>query len=211
MKFYLYSLSAYSALTTLVICLFMYRDHRPEPPPKEINYEQVQEINIEGAPSQGPDQATVAIVVYSDFGCPACGQAYQRIQALQNMNPRHVKWVHKSFPMDIAQNAPAARAGLAAHGQGKFWEMAELLYQHHGPIDNAFLEQAAAQLDLDLNTLMGDWLDPQNMATLKAEWEKASERGIDRTPTIFVNGVKLPDHGVETIEDAVAHFLHSRS
>src|SRR5712671_2369158 len=75
--------------------------------------------------------APVEIVLYSDFQCPYCAQFAQPFRELETKGIDGVKTrvQFKNFPLSIHPNALVAhRAAMAAKGQGKFWEMHDLLF-----------------------------------------------------------------------------------
>ncbi|MDB4986778.1 MAG: Na+/H+ antiporter NhaA type, partial [Myxococcaceae bacterium] len=82
-------------------------------------------IDTSEAPVRGAPMAKVTIVEFSDFECPHCGAAHPLLsRVLEEFNGK-VNLVFKNFPLDSHKNAaPAARAAVAAHAQGKFWELA---------------------------------------------------------------------------------------
>lgn len=90
------------------------------------------QVNIGNAPTQGPADAKVIIVEYSDFQCPFCEQAYQTFkQVNQNYNGKYL-FVYKEFPLrTIHPNAEkAAEVAACAKEQGKFWEMHNKLFDN---------------------------------------------------------------------------------
>src|SRR3989344_8136250 len=76
--------------------------------------------------SKGPADASVALVEYSDFQCPACKNAEPLVKALIEKNP-DVKFVYRHFPIHD-QSLDAGKAAEAAGAQGKFWEMHDVLF-----------------------------------------------------------------------------------
>ncbi len=97
-----------------------------EPPPV---LEAPVKIITTGDPYKGPENARVTMVEFSDFQCPFCSRAVAQANELVKGFPKDLKLVFKQFPLDTHNEAEfAAEAALAAHAQGKFWQMHDLLY-----------------------------------------------------------------------------------
>lgn len=80
----------------------------------------------------GNPDATVVLVEYGDYQCPACGAVHPVVNQLMENLGEDVTLVFRHFPLvNLHANAlPAAQAAEAAGMQGKFWEMHDKLYEH---------------------------------------------------------------------------------
>ena len=94
---------------------------------EEANVGVVIEPHIKGNPD-----ASVTLVEYSDFQCPACGQFYPYVKEVVEEHGDKLRFEYKHFPLiTIHKNAvPAARAAEAASQQGKFFEMHDKLFEY---------------------------------------------------------------------------------
>src|SRR3989337_966761 len=79
----------------------------------------------------GSAQPKVTIVEFSDFQCPACLASSTVLQEMVMENISHVRLVYRHFPLtSIHDHAfEAAKASEIAAGQGKFWEMHDILFE----------------------------------------------------------------------------------
>ena len=76
----------------------------------------------------GPDTASVKIMEFADFQCPACALASEPLHTFV-ANNKDVQLIYRHFPLPNHKLAEsAALAAEAAGKQGKFWEMYALLY-----------------------------------------------------------------------------------
>src|SRR5690606_21454717 len=72
-----------------------------------------------------------------------------------------VKLAYRNNPLPFHKNAkPAALAAMAAHRQGKFWEMHDLLFKNQRELTQANFEKWAKQLKLDVAKFKKDMKDP---------------------------------------------------
>ncbi|MEM7402900.1 MAG: thioredoxin domain-containing protein [Myxococcota bacterium] len=110
----------------------------PKPPkPQEKPYTislvtELEENKTYTSPILGKQDAPVSVIVYSDFQCPFCKRSNPMLKQIVN-DPElkdKVNVVFKHFPLSFHKQAkPAAKASIAAHEQGKFWEFADKLYE----------------------------------------------------------------------------------
>jgi protein-disulfide isomerase len=90
-----------------------------------------QDVSIGNAPVQGPKDAKVTIVEYSDFECPFCQRAFGTIEQVMDTYKNDVKVAYKQMPLaNLHPNATrAAEASVCAQKQGKFWEYHDKIFQ----------------------------------------------------------------------------------
>jgi protein-disulfide isomerase len=78
---------------------------------------------------KGNPDASITILIFSDFQCPFCSRYANTLQQVLNQYPEDVKLVFKHFPLGFHQYAQqAAQAAECAGTQGKFWEMHDALF-----------------------------------------------------------------------------------
>ena len=155
----------------------------------------------------GPREAKVAVVEFADYLCPHCKMASPSLKAFVKSNT-DVQLIFKSFPLDKKCNdaiqvegdglrCELAYAVLCAQQiSGKGWEMQDIV----------FSKQSSWTSTSFKSEMPGHWKDlsldeAQMNSCLKAEETKKSimaqaQEGvtakISGTPTIFVNGQRLP-------------------
>jgi protein-disulfide isomerase len=171
--------------------------HRPEP--KLLDDPVL--IPTLGSPFMGPADARITLVEFSDFQCPYCSKAVAQINAILKAYPNDVKLIFKQYPLD---NHPAAAicaaAALAAHNQGKFWQLHDLMFANRSKLGRPAILAWAAQIGLDMKRFTQDLdSDPIKKAVLRdsADGDKA---GVEGTPTIFINGQRYNgEYDLDTI------------
>lgn len=151
--------------------------------------EQQAKIAAGDAPSFGPADAKVTVVEFSDFQCPYCSRAALVTTQLKEKYKDRVRFVFRQFPLSFHPNAQvAAAASLAAHAEGKFWELHDKMFQNQGSLDRASLERYATELDLDLVKFKTALDDAQNDKRIQNDLDLGSSIDVRGTPTMFVNG-----------------------
>jgi protein-disulfide isomerase len=151
------------------------------------------EIPVEGRPTYGNANAPVTVVVFADFECPHCKQEAPGLRKAVQQYRGQAKLVFKHFPLSMHDRAQvAAIAAEAAHQQGKFWEMHDLIFDHQTQLEDEDLERYAQQIPgLDVAKWKADFAaDAAELAVAKdrATGELLELKG---TPAVFINGREL--------------------
>lgn len=141
---------------------------------------------------RGPDNATVTIVEYSDFQCPACGAAAPIIADILEAYPTQVKFIYKDFPLSFHSYAQkASEAAECAGAQGKYWEMFDKLFANQEALTVSDLKGYAAELGLN-TTEFDACLDSGRMEMeVKLDADEGKRLSIRGTPTFFVNDERI--------------------
>lgn len=154
-----------------------------------------QEIDVEGAPTLGPETAPVTIVVFSDFQCPFCARAAETLRGLVEEGDGDYRLVFLNFPIASHRMAgPAAVAGLAAHRQGLFWQLHDILFEHRTRLNNDLILRLAEEAGLDLDQFREDVLDPALETQIHSERDRAAQLGVTGTPAVFINGRRFNEN-----------------
>ena len=152
----------------------------------------IKNIELGDSPAKGPAGAPVLLVEFADFECPACGAARPALDELYKRYEGQMRFVFKNFPLTIHQYAEkAARSGVAAHKQNKFWEMHSVLFDNQEHLEQANVERLAKSIGLDMTRFLAD-RDSEATADFVARDRKQGERlELSSTPSIFINGRKF--------------------
>ncbi|MCD6389346.1 MAG: thioredoxin domain-containing protein [Desulfobulbaceae bacterium] len=171
---------------------------------QEISYSFVVQINTKNSPFLGKEDAQVEVVVFSEFQCPHCSRLGPLFEETLANNPETVKIVYKNFPIRGHNNAkPAALAALAAHEQGKFWEYHDELYANMRQLGPKKYQEIAETLKLDLEKFKKDQTSPEVKKQLERDLQDAKQAGVRGTPTIFINGRKLKDRNIVSVQKLI--------
>ena len=161
-------------------------------PPEVKVLEDPVNIPAGDSPATGPADARITLVEFSDFQCPYCYKAVAQLNAVLKAYPAQVKLIFKQFPLvdSHPEAAIAAAAALAAHHQGKFWQMHDLLFANHGRFSRKAILEWAAGLGLDMKRFTADLDSPAIKKAVERDMEDGNRAGVDATPTIFIDGQK---------------------
>jgi protein-disulfide isomerase len=147
----------------------------------------------------GNPEAKVTMEMFSSFSCPAC-QQYKR-NYFDNIRDKilngDVKFVY--IPLTQYGSFPSegmARAAICAGEQGKFWEMHDALFDWAGRYGSAANDgrygiSGAEKLGLDTSKFSNCLGDARTGEIVRNAANLAAERGVNATPTVFLNGTKI--------------------
>jgi protein-disulfide isomerase len=188
------------ALIAILGAIFLFLKYLPEektslPEKIEFKSETVPAKRIDGGWTRGVEQASLELIEFANFSCPACA-AYAPILNQLLKNIPELKITYKHFPFSYHKNdIPAAMAAEAAGEQGKFAEMAELLYARQDEWVNSrnneiFIRYAEA-LGLDIEKFKKDLDNSELKTRILTNLSEANQRQLNATPTFFLNGKKI--------------------
>lgn len=150
------------------------------------------DIEIGNSPIQGPTDAKVTMVEFTDLECPYCRNfANEAFKQLEKKYAGKVQFVFKHYPLPFHEHAMSAhQAAYCAQEQGKFWEMAESLFA--GDISSPDTINAQAQtLGLDMTKFAQCLKDPATTQVIEADKAYGQSLGISGTPAFYVNGLQI--------------------
>jgi protein-disulfide isomerase/uncharacterized membrane protein len=159
-------------------------------------------IDIAGDSGHGPAGASVTLVEFSDFLCPACLRASKMNTIILAGHRRDARLVFKHYPLDNTCNPYVSRnvhpgacrvaAGAeCAEAQGKFWPLHDRIFAGKEVYKPADLERDVAALGLDLTAWNACMASEQGMAAVKRDIEAGHAIGLQSTPTYVVNGIPM--------------------
>lgn len=150
--------------------------------------EGVHSFDLASSPSKGAPDASVTLVEFADFECPACRAVSPLLDQVVKEVPG-VRLVFMNYPLPMHQNAElAARAATAAGLQGKFWEMHGALFGTEPPLAPERITQLAKGIGLDMTKFEADLRSEAVADRVRAERKAGEGAKIQATPSIFVNG-----------------------
>ena len=98
-------------------------------------------------------------------------------------------------------------AALAADRQGKFWEFHDELFKNYNRLNPGKIDEIANQLGLNAAEFNQQQKNPELVAQIRRDYEEGIRLGIRGVPTVFINGKKMRDRSLESMEAAVDQEL----
>jgi len=164
---------------------------------------ELEKLKTQFQPALGTAGAPVVLVVFSDLQCPHCKEEANMLrQNLIAAYPKEVRLYFKDYPIESLHPwaRPAAIAGRCVFKQqpDDFWGFHDYVFGHQETISldtlkNNVMEWAKGVKDLDALQL-GQCMDTKATdAEVEAEIAEARTLDINGTPTLFINGRRIPN------------------
>ena len=164
-------------------------------------------IDVNGRPSRGAKSAKVVVVNYDDFECPFCSRMHQVLfpEILKEYGDR-VTFIYKDYPLaeihPWAIHAAVDANCLAAQNTDAYWDFADYIHANKKDVDNEKTSGARLEAIDKMTMLQGQkhnvdvaklqsCVKAQNEDAVRASMKEADGIGVNATPTLFINGIKI--------------------
>jgi protein-disulfide isomerase/uncharacterized membrane protein len=173
---------------------------------REYDQSPVHAVDLANVPVKGPPQAPVKVVEFSDFLCPFCRTVAGAFSSYLPGTAGRVAIYYKNYPLEQSCNpniSPSIHAGacvlalggLCAQDQGRFWPYHDRVFglqtQLKAP-QPADVVRIAAEAGLDTAAMEKCLASSSARDRLAAEVAEGKKVGVNGTPTLLINGKRLP-------------------
>ncbi|QQA41858.1 Na+/H+ antiporter NhaA [Pelagovum pacificum] len=136
----------------------------------------------------GEEGASVSLIAYGDYTDGRTGKVRSVLSGDSGLRSA-VCFVFRQRPRPGRPDAErAARAAIAAGRQDAFWKMHDRLCHPRQKFDQDSLEEAARELELDVERFVREMDDKETSDRLQADIDSASEANVMVTPALFIDG-----------------------
>jgi len=160
-------------------------------------------------PSHGPADAPVTVVDFSDLQCPHCKDAHPALEKLMSED-KNVRVVFQSFPLpmhDWAAKGAAYADCVSRSSNDAFWKFIQSVYTAQTDITAANADEKLTALADSAGVKGADIAACAAKPETTSRVEKSEALGkavdVNSTPTLFVNGRKLPGVSYEVLQKLV--------
>ncbi len=171
---------------------------------REFDANPVFPLKLDDVPSKGAPQAPIKVVEFSDFLCPFCRNIAGAFASYLPQTANRVTLYYKNYPLDSLCNPNVkqtvhegacwlAMGGLCAQEQNNFWPYHDKVFSSQ--IEKPEMKevvQLATEAGLDGAAMQSCLASGRMKTRLAAQIEEAREGGVNATPTVFINGKRLP-------------------
>ncbi|WP_410511037.1 thioredoxin domain-containing protein [Paenibacillus sp. BR2-3] len=172
-------------------------------------------LKYEKQPHLGISTATVKVIEFADFKCPACKKwtdQYLDRFIKEYVDTGKVEFFFMNFAFIDRDSYLAASAGEAIYKQSneKFWEYVHKMYANQGDeskiwaTEKYILNFVKKNIDgIDYDQFKTDLKNQTFMYDVKEDFKIAGSFGVNGTPQFMVNGVLQKDSSYESLTAAI--------
>jgi len=160
-------------------------------------------------PSRGPADAPVTVVDFSDLQCPHCKDAHPLLEKLI-AEDKNVRVVFQSFPLpmhDWAAKAAAYADCVNRSSADAFWKFIASVYGAQTDITAANADEKLTAFADTAGVKGADIAacaaKPETVSHVEKSVALGKALDVNSTPTLFVNGRKLPAVPYEVLQKLV--------
>ncbi len=169
-----------------------------------------QAISANTAPRRGNKESKVEILELSDFQCPTCAHAHEKVEPIIKANLNKVSYARIDLPLfehhEWAIPAAAAARAIQKVAPTKYWAYVDYVFKNQENISkqpfDKVIQDFAEDNDIDWNALKPIYASKAERQALLDQVSKIYAIGIVSTPTFIVNGqlMGFGPEGTFTIE-----------
>lgn len=176
-------------------------------------------IDWEGQPVLGDENASVTMTVFADFRCPYCQRFETSIfpqikQKYIDTGKLKASFINYAFLGPGSTKAAVASECVYRQNKTQFWDFKQAIYENQGPeskqwVTNDLLMQLARESTEQLNydELRTCIQNAETLAEVKSDKKLGLKHGVSSTPTIFVNGKKTDGWDLQSVQKAIEREL----
>ena len=179
--------------------------------------------------SKGDTRAPIQIVEFADIECPGCRKLYDDLNDLLRRYEGLYFLTFKNYPLDHRCNPTipspfhvhACKAALftrCAGEQGRFWQALDAVFvdpiidhvNSEELVHRTLIDSIGVALGLDKEALESCLLSDRYQSRLHADIREGKRAGLTATPSVWVNGKKIPMLSKQELERVFSKILSER-
>lgn len=149
-----------------------------------------------GAPVRGNAKGKVSVIEISDFQCPACRMAHEKLEPLFKRNLERIEYVRVDFPIfehnDWAFEAAMGARAIQREAPDSYWDFVDYMFDRQMMLSRGNVEknirEFAEDRDLDWSRIESFYRSKQERQTLVDHVGLLFDLGMYGTPTFLIDG-----------------------
>ncbi len=143
---------------------------------------------------RGAAHASVTLVEYGDYECPACQDVEGILRHLLSRFHGQLRIIFRNFPLrQIHPGAQFAAEGAESAGQQGaqcFWAMHDLLMANSEPLTRNLMMEFGLKIGLDLQQFEASLESRKYVQKISEDLRSGMRSQIEGTPTFFLDGFR---------------------
>jgi protein-disulfide isomerase len=152
---------------------------------------------VNGSYLPASSSATVTLVEFGDYECPACGEYNPIVKQALTDYVGKITYIFRNYPLAQHANAQISSDAVEAAGlQGKYWQMHDKVYDTQNDWINlsdptSIFAGYAKDLGLNVDQFTKDLSSSTIKNIVQNDLNDGNTIGITETPTFYLNGQKM--------------------
>lgn len=160
-----------------------------ETPIREISF--TADSGLKDDPFLGKADAPFNLIMFTSFQCKTCGEFFKNTfpKIREDLTAQgKVKFILRDFPLEShLYGKTAAQAASCAGEQGKYWEMAEILYAHDTAVSEGRVSSLSTKIkELDQKKFSRCMKTSRYQSEIAKDIEAGMSLGIKGLPSFFL-------------------------
>lgn len=186
------------------------------------DFDNIQDIDYENQPSLGSEKASVKVIEFGDFKCPAC--QYWELNFFDDLKRDYIdtgkiQFHFMNYAFIDRDSILAASAGeaIAKQNNEAFWQFYQKMYEQQGDETKIWATQkyllnfVKDNVDgIDFELFKKDLKEGTYYYDVKHDFKTAGLFGVNGTPSFFVNGEKVTSAKYEDLKAAIDKALEQQ-
>ena len=154
-------------------------------------------------PMAGNPNGDVTVVEYFDYNCGYCRKAFEDIQTLLK-GDKNLRVIFQEMPILSPTSQTMAALSMAAHKQGKYFEMHKALMDYRGTQSDDAYNKVAKDAGIDVELMNKDAKSSEILSAISKSSEMAVNLGIRGTPGFIIGDQIYPGYiGLDGLRNAI--------
>lgn len=142
------------------------------------------------SPVGGNSKGDVTVVEFFDYRCGVCKRIHPIIDQLVKSDP-NIRRVYKEWPILGPNSVRASRAAIAAHKQGKYLSLHQVMMKANSTFSEATIMAMAKSVGIDTARLKQDMRSSETDAILRQNYALAEKLKLNGTPSFVIGDTLL--------------------
>lgn len=175
-------------------------------------------VNSLPQPTRGGEDASITVDIFSDFACPHCKDFHETVEpTLVNdyVDDGIITLRHFDFPIPVDQEqswpaAMAARAVQDADSMNAFWTFRSNLFKNRSDLSTDLYIGLAEGTSVAEKAIRAGAEKAKYQPVVQKDKTTGQDRGVEGTPTAFVDGEKTVPSGDQSYTDVIVSAIESK-
>lgn len=186
--------------------------------PIEVHIEAPQhliDLKEEWMPLKGRESAALRVVLFSDFACTPCVDAFTALQEIQNRFPKQVAIGFRFFiPDKNPHSMQMAEAAMCIYEQGNeaFWRFHDRVQSAPPPLSESDIYDIGEKSGVPVDRIRSCLVSRRLSEVVDFHLEYGEFLGLRSLPTLFINGdLYVGPYNKKNITEALLSLLNEQT